>query len=89
MPNPLVPKFPQLVVRSDGSSFTHWTTSPRSRIRLTRDTTNNPVWNSALWLTDTALEDEVNATGRLGRFNRRFEGLGSAASRVEEQEKSN
>ncbi|KAF8332461.1 hypothetical protein F5887DRAFT_889512 [Amanita rubescens] len=84
LPNPVVPKYPQLVIRSDGTSFTHWTTSPRSRIRLTRDTTNNPVWNTRMWLTDSTMEDEEQATGRLGRFRRRFEGLGSAASQESE-----
>ncbi|KAF8627549.1 hypothetical protein AX15_004369 [Amanita polypyramis BW_CC] len=83
LPNPLVPKYPQLVIRSDGTSFTHWTTSPRSRIRLTRDTTNNPTWNTRVWLSEKAFEDEDRKTGRLGRFSRRFEGLGRAASGVE------
>lgn len=77
LPNPIVPKFPQLVIRSDGTSFTHWTTSPRSTIRLTRDTTNNPIWNSGQWSDARAVEDEGAMTGRLGRFNRRFEELGS------------
>ncbi|KAF8637457.1 hypothetical protein AX17_002802 [Amanita inopinata Kibby_2008] len=80
LPNPVVPKFPQLVIRSDGTSFTHWTTSPRSRLRLTRDTTNNPIWNTSLWLSDKGIEEEMAETGRLGRFNRKFEGLGSAVS---------
>lgn len=84
LPNPVVPKYPQLVIRANGTSFTHWTTSPRSRIRLTRDTTNNPVWNTHLWLRDSTMEDEANLTGRMGRFRRRFEGLGSAASLIEE-----
>jgi hypothetical protein len=71
LPNPVVPQFPQRVIRSDGSSFTHWTTSPRSLIRLTRDVTNNPLWNiSALMGEGAAEESEV--TGRLGRFNRKF-----------------
>ncbi|GLB44262.1 hypothetical protein LshimejAT787_1601920 [Lyophyllum shimeji] len=76
LPNPVVPKFPQLVIRSDGTSFTHWTTSPRSTIRLTRDTTNNPVWNTGAWSDDRGVEEESAMTGRLGRFNRRFEELG-------------
>ncbi|KAK7455266.1 hypothetical protein VKT23_011138 [Stygiomarasmius scandens] len=76
LPNPVVPKFPQRVIRADGSSFTHWTTSPRSIIRLTRDTTNNPAWNTYMWADDQAVEDEANTTGRVGRFNRRFEGIG-------------
>ena len=76
MPNPVVPKFPQLVIRADGSSFTHYTTSPRSILKLTRDLTNNPVWNTSQWLDDQAVEDEASSTGRLGRFNRKFAGIG-------------
>ncbi|KIK67595.1 hypothetical protein GYMLUDRAFT_785114 [Collybiopsis luxurians FD-317 M1] len=83
LPNPVVPKFPQRVIRADGTSFTHWTTSPRSLIRLTRDTTNNPVWNTALWADDQAVEDELNTTGRVGRFNRRFDGIGGAGGNVD------
>ena len=68
----MVPQFPQRVIRSDGTTFTHWTTSPRSVIRLTRDVTNNPLWNSAAWGSH-GVDEEDEATGRLGRFNRRFE----------------
>ena len=74
LPTPFVPQFPQLVVRADGSTYTHITTSPRSTIRLSRDTTNNPLWN-ALTL-PPASKEEGQLTGRMGRFNRRFEGLG-------------
>ena len=80
LPNPVVPKFPQRVIRSDGTSFTHWTTSPRSSIRMTRDTTNNPVWNTRQWSNDRGIEEESALTGRLGRFNRRFEDLGEQNS---------
>ncbi|PPQ73960.1 hypothetical protein CVT25_005811 [Psilocybe cyanescens] len=76
LPKPLVPKFPQKVIRSDGTSFTHWTTSPKSLVRLTRDTTNNPLWNTGN-PNDRSLEEESNTTGRMGRFSRRFEVLGS------------
>ncbi|KAH9478712.1 hypothetical protein JR316_0009172 [Psilocybe cubensis] len=79
LPNPVVPKFPQKVIRSDGTSFTHWTTSPKSLARLTRDTTNNPLWNTGN-PNDRSLEDESNAAGRMGRFSRRFEVLGSDLS---------
>ena len=82
LPNPVVPKFPQRIVRSDGSSFTHWTTSPRSTLRLTRDTTNNPIWNTGLWSDDRAVEEEGATTGRLGRFNRKFEELGADVADV-------
>ncbi|PPR06489.1 hypothetical protein CVT26_004578 [Gymnopilus dilepis] len=76
LPNPVVPKFPQKVIRSDGTSFTHWTTSPKSLVRLTRDTTNNPLWNTAN-ANDQSLEEENSSTGRMGRFSRKFEELGS------------
>lgn len=71
LPNPIVPQFPQRVIRSDGSSFTHWTTSPRPLIRLTRDVTNHPLWNVSSLMGEGAAE-ESEVTGRLGRFNRKF-----------------
>jgi len=71
LPNPVVPQFPQRVIRADGSSFTHWTTSPRSLIRLTRDVTNHPLWNVSA-LTGEGAAEESEVTGRLGRFNRKF-----------------
>jgi ribosomal protein L31 len=64
--------FAQRVVRSDGSTFVHWTTSPRQQIRLTRDVTNHPVWNPAERTSGEAEEEEGKTTGRLGRFSRRF-----------------
>jgi len=76
LPNPVVPKFPQKVIRSDGTSFTHWTTSPKSLVRLTRDTTNNPFWNTGN-PSDKSIEEESGTAGRMGRFNRRFEDLGT------------
>lgn len=79
LPNPVVPQFPQRVIRSDGSTFTHWTTSPRSVIRLTRDVTNNPMWNVSS-LTSEDAEEESSTTGRLGRFNRRFVEVGARGS---------
>jgi hypothetical protein len=71
LPNPIVPQFPQRVIRADGSSFTHWTTSPRPLIRLTRDVTNHPLWNVSA-LTGEGAAEESEVTGRLGRFNRKF-----------------
>lgn len=73
LPNPIVPQFPQRVIRADGSSFTHWTTSPRPLIRLTRDVTNHPLWNVSA-LTGEGAAEESEVTGRLGRFNRKFVG---------------
>ncbi|CDO77107.1 hypothetical protein BN946_scf184592.g3 [Trametes cinnabarina] len=78
LPNPMVPVFPQRLVRVDGSTIIHYTTSPRSTIRLTRDTTNNPVWNAARFVGMDEEEDEV--TGRMGRFSRKFGELGGQRS---------
>ena len=78
LPNPVVPHFPQRVVLADGSTFVHWTTSPRSHIKLTRDTTNNPIWSP--WLASSNPEDVEGASaGRLGRFRRKFEELGGTS----------
>ncbi|KAG8951719.1 hypothetical protein FRC04_005740 [Tulasnella sp. 424] len=66
----MIPQFKQLVILSDGSTFTHFTTSPRTTIRLTRDVTNNPFWAPG---SDgiAAGDDEA---GRMGRFKKRFGG---------------
>lgn len=72
LPNPIVPIFPQRVTLSDGSTFTHYTTSPRSRIRLARDLTNNPLWNYGT-SKGGLFEDEEGSSGRMGRFRRKFE----------------
>jgi len=71
LPNPVVPMFPQRVMLADGSTYTHWTTSPKSAIRLTRDTTNNPTWNPAV-KTDAGAVLEEEQAGRMGRFRRKF-----------------
>ncbi|KAJ7665654.1 hypothetical protein B0H17DRAFT_288340 [Mycena rosella] len=78
LPNPVVPKYPQRLIRADGSSILHWTTSPRSLIRLSRDTTSHPLWNTGMWADGRGLEEESETTGRLGRFNRKFEGIGGS-----------
>lgn len=52
----------------------HWITSPKSIVRLTRDTTNNPLWNLANWANDSTLDEEIGSTGRMGRFSRKFGG---------------
>lgn len=78
LPSPVIPQFPQTVVRADGSTFTQWTTSPRHIIKLTRDLTNAPLWNSGGRSGSAdGLDEEISGTGRLGRFNRRFEGVGA------------
>ncbi|KAG9087245.1 hypothetical protein FS749_003060 [Ceratobasidium sp. UAMH 11750] len=70
LPNPVVPTYPQTVFLSDGSSFTHRTTAPRSIVRLTRDITNNPVWQPGL---EARAGEEEDLSGRLGRYKRRFD----------------
>ncbi|KZP25945.1 hypothetical protein FIBSPDRAFT_855235 [Athelia psychrophila] len=72
LPAPLVPHFPQRVIRADGSTFVQHTTSPRSLFKLTRDLTNNPLWNAAKM--SGARMDEELVGGAVGRFKRRFEG---------------
>ncbi|KAG5458793.1 MAG: hypothetical protein BJ554DRAFT_919 [Olpidium bornovanus] len=42
---PPPPLFEQLVVMSDGSTATIWTTSPRPQLRLAQDVRNHPLWN--------------------------------------------
>lgn len=75
LPAPVVPHFLQHVTRADGSTFLQWTTSPRSRIVLTRDTTNHPLWNATERVCGSsalAQNDEEEGTGRMGRWRRKF-----------------
>ncbi|KAI8057165.1 hypothetical protein BDF22DRAFT_610678, partial [Syncephalis plumigaleata] len=58
--------FTQTVILSNGASFTRRTTSPRSILRLTKDTRNHPLWNPT---TQTELDDE---SGTLSKFTKRF-----------------
>lgn len=44
-------------------------------MRLTRDTTNNPHWNTGN-PSDKLMEEEGASAGRMGRFSRKFEELG-------------
>src|SRR5258708_38414270 len=68
LPQPVVAQFPQTAVLTDGSTYTRWSTSPRSVIRLTRDVNNNPLWSPG----QEGLEGLDDETGRMGRFRRRF-----------------
>ncbi|KAH7108420.1 hypothetical protein BKA62DRAFT_764473 [Auriculariales sp. MPI-PUGE-AT-0066] len=87
MPNPVVPSFMQRVTRADGSTFIHRTTSPRAEVRLTRDVTNNPLYNNGvskggIFGVDAdegaaaALEDESSG---MSRFKKRFDDLGRSS----------
>merc|ERR1712093_965677 len=80
--------FTQLVTLSDGSTYTHRTTSPAPIFRSTKDTRNHPMWQPSL---DSLRNVEQDEAGRLRAFRKRFgrgwdvEGEGEAR---EEQEES-
>ncbi|WEW57665.1 hypothetical protein PRK78_003132 [Emydomyces testavorans] len=61
--------FTQLIALSDGSTFTHRTTSPQAVYRSTRDTRNAPLWNPSSERLFNVEEDEA---GRLRAFRNRF-----------------
>lgn len=61
--------FTQLVTLSDGSTFTHRTTSPTPVIRSTKDVRNSPLWNPS---SQKLLNVEEDEAGRLARFRDRF-----------------
>ncbi|KAF9415578.1 hypothetical protein BGZ94_000057 [Podila epigama] len=59
--------FDQTVVLSNGATFTLRTSSPRSQLRLTRDTRNHPLWNPELRGTSTG-----DDSGQLSKFAKKF-----------------
>ncbi|PGH27339.1 hypothetical protein AJ80_01051 [Polytolypa hystricis UAMH7299] len=61
--------FTQLMVLTDGSTFTHRTTSPVPVYRSTRDTRNAPLWNPS---SEKLLNVEEDEAGRLAAFRSRF-----------------
>lgn len=61
-------QFQQMVVLSDGSTFTISTTSPKPIIWVTKDQRNHPLWNP-----DKKRQiDENDNEGRLAKFKQRF-----------------
>lgn len=74
--------FTQLITLSDGSTFTHRTTSPAPIYRATKDTKNNPLWNPS---SQKLLNIEEDEAGRLKRFRKRF-GRGFDVEALEEGE---
>ncbi|RUS21841.1 hypothetical protein BC937DRAFT_91322 [Endogone sp. FLAS-F59071] len=69
--SPALPElFPQTIVLSNGATYTVRTTSPRSQIRLTRDTRNHPLWNPSKVRAN--LKDESE---QLVKFTKRFSDL--------------
>ncbi|OMH82854.1 54S ribosomal protein L36, mitochondrial [Zancudomyces culisetae] len=63
---PRIESFRQKIILSDGSTFTLHSTSPKSVIKLAKDTRNHPLWNPQYKLD---LQDEG---GHLSRFNKKF-----------------
>lgn len=62
-------QFTQLVTLSDGSTFTHRTTSPQAVYKSVKDVRNAPMWNPSSERLNNIEEDEA---GRLARFRERF-----------------
>ncbi|KAG5518186.1 hypothetical protein PMAC_003372 [Pneumocystis sp. 'macacae'] len=61
-------KFQQMVVLSDGSTFTIPTTSPKPIIWITKDQRNHPLWNPE----KKRQIDESDNEGRLKKFKQRY-----------------
>ncbi|KAI4265624.1 MAG: hypothetical protein L6R38_009283 [Xanthoria sp. 2 TBL-2021] len=61
--------FTQLVTLSDGSTFTHRTTSPAPIYKSTKDTRNTALWNPS---SQKLLNVEADEAGRLRAFRERF-----------------
>ncbi|KAL8943599.1 MAG: hypothetical protein Q9216_000964 [Gyalolechia sp. 2 TL-2023] len=61
--------FTQLVTLSDGSTYTHRTTSPAPVYQSTKDTRNTALWNPS---SQKLLNVEADEAGRLRAFRERF-----------------
>ncbi|KAF9933887.1 hypothetical protein FBU30_004055 [Linnemannia zychae] len=59
--------FDQTIVLSNGATFTLRTPSPRSHLRLTRDTRNHPLWNP-----DMRGNISNDESGQLSKFSKKF-----------------
>ncbi|KAL6715589.1 hypothetical protein ACLMJK_006550 [Lecanora helva] len=69
--------FTQLVTLSDGSTYTHRTTSPQPIYRSAKDTRNTPLWNPS---SQKLLNMETDEAGKLRAFREKF-GRGWDATR--------
>ena len=74
--------FTQLVTLSDGSTYTHRTTSPAPIYRSTKDTRNTPLWNPS---SQKLLNMETDEAGKLRAFREKF-GRGWDATRMQERD---
>ncbi|MCJ1251220.1 hypothetical protein MMC30_008451 [Trapelia coarctata] len=75
--------FTQLVTLSDGSTYTHRTTSPAPVFRSTKDTRNTPLWNPS---SQKLMNVEADDAGRLRAFRQRFGRGWDARTNVEEED---
>ncbi|KXS99397.1 hypothetical protein AC578_8138 [Pseudocercospora eumusae] len=62
-------QFTQLITLSDGSTFTHRTTSPAPIYKSTKDTKNHAMWNPS---SQKLLNVEEDEAGRLRKFRAKF-----------------
>lgn len=74
--------FTQLVTLSDGSTYTHRTTSPAPVYVSTKDTRNTLLWNPS---SQKMLNIEADEAGKLRAFREKF-GRGWDAARMEEKD---
>ncbi len=74
--------FTQLVQLSDGSTFTHRTTSPQPVYKSNKDTRNAPLWNPS---SAKLLNLEADDAGRLRAFREKF-GRGWDAERMDAED---
>ncbi|KAA6415570.1 MAG: 54S ribosomal 36 protein [Lasallia pustulata] len=79
--------FTQLVTLSDGSTYTHRTTSPAAIYKASKDTRNTALWNPS---SQKLMNVEADEAGRLRAFRERF-GRGwdaqTAGGRAQEEER--
>ena len=73
--------FTQLVTLSDGSTYTHRTTSPSPIYKSNKDTRNTPLWNPS---SQKLLNVEADEAGKLRAFREKF-GRGWDASRKQSE----
>ncbi|KAI6246542.1 hypothetical protein HI914_05271 [Erysiphe necator] len=77
--------FTQLIVLSDGSTFTMRTTSPAPVYKSAKDSRNHPLWQPS----SAALRNvETDEAGRLRAFRKRF-GHGWDAEEIKQETKKN
>ena len=76
--------FTQLVTLSDGSTYTHRTTSPAPVFRSQKDTRNTPLWNPSSQRLQNVEADEA---GKLKAFRERY-GRGYDAQNLAKDDES-